>query len=164
MTEGLLGTILSAVIAGVFSLIAKRMELNASKAEAPPGKQPAVGTINQSAVLRHIGIIQFIVNLSGFLVGSIFGPTPAFVVAQFLFGSIVAIAGFCWAALQVQKTVRWNHLILVAIGVSISTLIVNSILFGSILPLFTPAAYMFAFAQAFLTMILGGFVANMIKG
>jgi len=173
MSEGLLGTIISAVIAGIFSLIAKRMELSRrqdreAKASASPGAaadiQPAAAAINPATVLLHIGILQFVINLIGFIVGLAMGATGAtqdtVILTILVIGTIVASAGFFWSALVVDKVVRWKHLALVAVGVAITTLIINSILLETPITVYTVG---FALVQTFISMGIGGFVANSVK-
>ncbi len=160
MSESLISTIISAVIAGVFRLISKQMEINASKTKDTPSTQSNVVEINKSTALNHIGIIQLLVNLSGFFLIMIIGQSFAFIAAQAVIGTIVAIVSFRWSALQVEKIVRWKHLVVVAVGVGITTLIVNSILFGTISLLFNLGAYAIAFAQSFISMGIGGYLAD----
>src|SRR5262245_40577517 len=105
MSEALLGPILSAVIAGVFTLIAKRIEFSHSGDDAQtlaspitsPVTQPTAGAINYGTVVKHIGILQFILNLVGFLMGIIMAATEAsqetIILTVSLIGNIVGIAG-----------------------------------------------------------------------
>ena len=160
MPESLLGPIISAIIAGVFQLLAKRMELRHSKTDASTDKGTTTSEINQSKVLIHIGMIQFMVNLSGFVLGNMFGPTQTYFVLQLFIGTAVGIAAFRWSALQIERASRWKHLVIVAIGVAITTLIVNSLMMGTALFLFMPSSYMFALAQSFFAMAVGGYLAD----
>ena len=87
MSDAVLGGLLSAVVAGVFGLISKRMELSRSGIIAKSGSTPlespapaaplSIGSINYGAVLRQIGIIQFILNVAGFLIGYAMRATGA---------------------------------------------------------------------------------------
>jgi hypothetical protein len=172
MSETLLGTILSAVIAGVFSLIAKRMELSQQQDHASTFVYPSAGSVatavgslfNYGIVVRHIGILQLLVNLAGFLVGFVMGMTGASMATMLLtiivVGVIVLSAGFFWSALAVEKAGRWKHLSIVAMGVSLTTLIVNAIALQA-QP--APIAYIVAFAHTFVSMGIGGSIANTIK-
>ncbi len=172
MSETLLGTILSAVIAGVFSLIAKRMELSQGHGDAGVFVYPSTGSVatavgsvfNYGSVVRHIGILQLLVNLAGFLMGFVMGMTGAsmdtIVLSLMVSGMIVLSAGFFWSALSVEKASRWKHLSIVAMGVAITTLILNSIVL-SVQP--TMISYIAAFVHTFVSMGIGGFIANTIK-
>ena len=176
MSEAVLGGLLSAVVAGVFSLISKRMELSRSgvvakgvptsfESQAPiPAAPLSVGTINYGAILRHIGILQFILNIIGFIVGYSMGASGAtqesILVSVILIGTIVLIAGFFWSGLTVEKSLRWKHLALVAVGVGITTLVVNSIILQQPITLLGIG---FAILQNSVSMAIGGLIANSLK-
>ncbi len=186
MSEALLSSILSAVIAGVFTLVAKRMEsshshddvkavsspipapapssTDSSTSPATPSAPSAPGAINYGTVLKHIGILQFMLNIAGVLVGIIIGATGAsedtLILSALFIGTIVLIAGFVWSALSVEKTVIWRYLVFVAIGVAITTLILNSIILQMPLSL---ASLAVALVQNFTCMGIGGLIANAVK-
>ncbi len=170
MSEGLLGTILSAVIAGLFGLISKRMDLrrdqekNTSAGAKTTDITAAIASINYGNVLKHIGILQFIVNVVGFLAGLLLGAagssTETIIISLLFIGTVVLSAGFFWAALSVEKVIRWKHLSIVAVGVAITTVIVNSIILQTPLTLLS---FAIAFAQSFISMGIGGALANTIK-
>lgn len=139
-----------------------------AKISASPGAvadvQPAAATINSATVLLHIGILQFVINLIGLIIGlamGVTGATPDTVILTILvIGTIVASAGFFWSALVVDKGIRWKHLALVAVGVAITTLIINSILLKTPITVLHVAL---ALVQMFVSMGIGGFVANSVK-
>jgi hypothetical protein len=176
MSEAVLGGLLSAVVAGVFGLISKRMELSrtgvvAKSVSAPLESQASIpvaplsaSTINYGAILRQIGILQFILNIVGFIVGYTMGATGAssesILVAVIMIGTIVLIAGFFWSGLTVEKSLRWKHLVLVAVGVGITTLVVNSIILQQPITLLGIG---FAILQNSVSMGIGGLIANSLK-
>jgi len=172
MSEALTGTIISAVIAGVFNLISKRMELGHVRSgdkvmTTPTGgivMQPAGDAVNFGLILRHIGILQFILNIVGFLLGLGMGLTGAsfesILVAVLFVGTILLSIGFAWSGQKVPKAFRWQHLSWIAIGVAITTLLINSIFMQT--PI-TGLAIVVAFLQSFISMGIGGFVANQIR-
>lgn len=173
MSEALLGTIISAVIAGVFNLISKRMELSDSRNNAnsvvpsavnSATGQPYIETINYGTVLKHIGILQFMLNLVGFILGFGLGMTGAsvdtIIVAVLLVGTILLIVGFTWSALSVEGAVRWKHIAAVSVGVAITTLLINSIFLQQPISLLSIVV---AFAQSFVSMGIGGVIANTVK-
>lgn len=172
MSEALLGTVISAVIAGVFSLISKGMELSQNRdgtetlrpLDASPPTLAARGAINYGMVLRHIGILQFIVNLAGFLVGTAIVGTEAsldtILIVVLLIGTIVLSAGFFWVALSVEKAVKWEHMSIVAVGVAITTILINSIIL-QVPP--SLEALALALIQTFVSMGIGGFIAGTMK-
>jgi hypothetical protein len=114
-------------------------------------------------VLIHIGILQLVVNIVGFIVGFTVGVTrqyDAFYLSILFFGTISAIIGFAWVGARVNKAFRWKHLFFVAIGVAIVTLFLNSLVLQTSITL---AALIFAFMQTFLAMGIGGAIASAFK-
>ncbi len=102
----------------------------------------------------HIGILQLVGNLVGFFWGLLIG-IPG--IAYLVISAVVISAGFFWAASSVDRAVRWRHFSIVAAGVAITTLILNSIL----LQLPISLGYLaFAFAQACFSMGIGVGLAN----
>lgn len=103
-------------------------------------------------------------NIAGVLVGIIIGATGAsqdtLILSALFIGTIALIAGFFWSALSVEKSVIWRHLVFVAIGVAITTLILNSIILEMPLSL---ASLAVALVQNFTCMGIGGFIANAVK-
>jgi hypothetical protein len=174
MSEAVLGGLLSAIVAGVFGLISKRMELSRSGVVAKnvsaqpesliPVPPLSVGTLNYGAILRHVGIIQFILNIVGFIIGYSMGATGAsqesILVGVILIGTIVLIAGFFWSGLTVDKPLRWKHLAIVAAGVGITTLVINSIILQQPITLLGIG---FAIVQNSVSMGIGGLIANSLK-
>lgn len=172
MSGELLVAVVSAVIAGVFTLISKRMELSrprdGAKTLPSQGASPTVpvapGAINYGLVVRQIGILLFIISLAAFLFGIIMGATGASedssIIAWLFTGTIVLSAGFFWAALSIERAIRWQHLVVVAIGVAIISLILNSITLQMPLSL---ASLVLALIQQFVGMGIGGSIANTMK-
>ena len=177
MSDALLSSVLSAVIAGVFALVAKRMETShghedtgaiaspeSTPAATTPATKPVAGAINYGSALKHIGILQFLLNIVGFLVGIIVGATgggtETLILMALFIGTIVLIAGFFWSALSIEKSMLWKYLVVVALGVAITTLIINSIILQIPLSL---ASLAVALVQNFLCMGIGGFIARAVK-
>lgn len=181
MSEAVVGSILSAVITGVFTLIGTRMEARHSTASggttnsAPrvgpmqPAMQPAAGTINYGRVLIDIGILQLIINVVGYVIGYSIGSAMAGTASLadmmavvftviLVVGTLLLSVGFFWRALLVDRSIRWRHFSFVAVGVALTTLVLNSI--------FLPGANLnalslvFAFAQTFICMGIGVGLAN----
>ncbi len=175
MSDALLSSVLSAVIAGVFTLVAKRMETShghedtrAKASSTPtatsPATKPVAGAINYGMALKHIGILQFLLNSVGFLVGIIVAATGAssdtLILMALFIGTILLIAGFFWSALSVEKSMLWKYLVVVALGIAITTLIINSIILQIPLSL---ASLAVALLQNFSCMGIGGFIARAVK-
>ena len=179
MSDALLTSVLSAVIAGVFTLVAKRMETShghedtgaiasptptATSPATTPATKPVAGAINYGTALKHIGILQFLLNIVGFLVGIIVGATggssDTLILMALFIGTLVLIAGFFWSALSVEKSMLWKYLVVVALGVAITTLIINSIILQIPLSL---ASLAVALVQNFICMGIAGFIARAVK-
>jgi hypothetical protein len=165
--------IASGIIAGIFQLIGKRMEFAyAGGATSPatpiPGQPPAaiasIGRNNFGLALRQIGILQLVINLVGLIVGfamgTVGGTMEGALVAILFIGTLLLIAGFVWVGLSVRRAVRWRHMITVAIGVAVITVVINAIILQ--IPL-TMLAFVFAMAQTFISMGIGGAIANKIR-
>jgi len=179
VSDAVLGAVLSAVITGVFTLIGKRMETRQLTASGgattstatggPMRPAAAAGAINYGRVLIDIGILQLILNLVGFVIGfsigaAMGGTTSAEAMVAValtvivVVGTILLAVGFFWRALLVDRSVRWKHFSLVAVGVALTTLVLNSI--------FLPGASLnavtlvLAFTQTFICMGIGVGLAN----
>ena len=128
-----------------------------------PIPQPTTG-VNYGTVLKHIGILQFVLNIFGFLLGLSMGSTGAsmdtIIVAGLFLGTILLSIGFVWSALKVDRAVRWKHLFAVAIGVIITTLVINSIVLQT--PISGLAVFV-AILQSLISMVIGGLIANRLK-
>src|SRR6185312_10046707 len=139
------------VVAGVFNLIGKRMEIarlaggatasvpaGGATVSAPSGptltshSQADPSRINYGLVVRQVGILQLVINLVAFIVGMAMGASEAtlgqVLVAILFIGTILLIAGFVWASLAVDRAIMWKHLAVVAVGVAIVTVILNAII------------------------------------
>ena len=171
MSDAVLGAFISAIIGGVFSLIGKRMELRQRSAVGAPTDsgtagavtRPPAGVINYGQALTHIGILQLIVNLVGFVVGQSVGPTnPGAVFPLILvLGTVVASAFFYWASLRVDRAVRWRQMSIVAVGTAITTVVINSIFLQIQLSLGVfMTLLLFALVQTFVCMGIGVGLAN----
>ena len=179
--------IVSALIAGVFTLLGVLLDHRLSSrsvvttsgtvtqtvtgtTQPPASVSQTVITSSQTVerfsigkVLIQVGVLQLVLNLVGFIIGFAYGAAgivdpAAYIGAILIVGTIIAIIGFAIIGRRVSKTFRWKHLIYVAIGVSITTLVINS-LFLQI----TTAAIIFAFIQTFFAMGIGGVIANAMK-
>lgn len=176
--------IISATIAGAFQLLGKRMELagisggrmvadtatsgssstSISRMWSGVANQASSGGINYGLVVRQVGILQFVLNLIGFGLGLAMGASGAefeqFLVAVLFLGTVLLIAGFAWISLKLERATMWKHLAAVALGVAIVTVVLNSIVLQ--VP-FTITALLFALAQTFISMGIGGAIANRIR-
>ncbi len=185
--------IVSAVIAGIFSLIGvvlnnrlKRqwastlMQTVTSSAGQPAAAfSPTAATpqtippfsIGQSLI--HIGVIQFMANVVGLILGLVIGITgqidtmtpESFILIILVAGSCVLIVSFAISGAKVNRVYRWQHLFYVALGVAISTLLVNYLILNSLLNLGVPfdfSSLVVASVQTFVCMGIGGALANAI--
>ena len=163
--------IVSATIAGVFQLVGKRMELahgggvtTALAPGLPSASIPSSGGVSFGRALRQVGILQLVVNLAAFVVGVVMGGSGAdveVVILAFLFiGTLLLIAGFVWVALPLERAVMWRHLIIVALGVSIITVVINAIILQ--VP-FAITSFLVALVQTFISMGIGGAIAKKIR-
>ncbi len=190
MSQVIWSAVISAVIAGVFGLIGKYLEIRLSEklassargtiiqtANATPypsyqhgnpvgktiGTSPSTLPFSFGRVLIHIGVLQLVLNFVGFILGFTFAATGQYndlVPLILLVGTIGLIVGFAWAGARVNKAVRWKHLLYVAIGVAIVTLVTNSLILQA--PI-TGLALIFAFFQTFVAMGIGGAIASAFK-
>ena len=126
-----------------------------------------------------MALLQFIVNLVGFVVGFVVGaagvgaganPQDIQGVAELLvivFGTLTAIVFFFVIGLRLDRAIRWRHLTYVALGTVLLTLIVNfivTLLITGEAPLFSSPAVLFAAIvvdtiQVFVAMGIGGGLA-----
>jgi hypothetical protein len=183
MTQAILTTVVSAVIAGIFGLLGKVLDarlksvsVSASAATLTQTQNvpyspyqsgatvtmvnPPVPVFSFGRVLIHIGILQLVVNVVGFVIGfilGVMGQVNAILPMILLFGTLSLIIGFIWVAMRVNKAFRWKHLNYVAIGVAIMTVIVNALILQTSI---TGAALIFALIQTFFAMSIGGVIAN----
>ena len=139
--------------------------------------QPPSPSVNFGKVLIHVGILQFVVNVLGFVigftvaaVGSSAGASPTTVAGisillVLVFGTLAAIVAFLIIGLRVDTATRWQHLVFVALGTVILTLLVNAIIGQAETPpvSVTAAAIVFAFIQVFVAMGIGGGLATLFK-
>jgi len=183
MSQTILSAIVSALIAGIFSLIGKwldarlkNMSLSTTNASVMQTGQssttvaPTVGSTSQSIspfsfgrVLIHIGVLQLAVNIVGFIIGftlGVIGQPDALLPLILLFGTLAFIVGFAWVSARVNKAIRWKHLLYVAIGVTIVTVITNSLILQTPITLLVLIG---ASVQTFLAMGIGGAIGTKLK-
>lgn len=110
----------------------------------------------------QIGILQLVVNAVGVLVGILVSVTTSpsafqstFALVQLLVGALCMIVTFMVFGLRVAQATMWRHLVVVALGSVVLTLLVNS-LFAQQLYILNPAAVLFALIQSFTAMGVGG--------
>jgi hypothetical protein len=176
-------TIVSAIIAGLFTLIGVTLEKKASVSPILPsspgsGAQPTVTPIPSFSIGRsliHIGVIQFIIQILGAIVGFITGivlvsvPSMRFedfmnivILISLIAGSLGLIIAFTISGAKVDKMYRWQHLFYVALGIAISSVFVNYLIFAAIgwnVP-FDTQSLAVAAVQTFVCMAIGGAIAN----
>jgi len=125
--------------------------------------QASSGGINYSLVVRQVGILQLVLNLIGFGLGIAMGASgaglDAVIVAVLFLGTVLLIAGFAWISLKLERATMWKHLAAVALGVAIVTAVLNSI----VLQVPLAGATIGALAQTFISMGIGGAIANRIR-
>lgn len=169
MTEPVLIAIISAVIAGVFGLIGKQMELARPSRLNNPLANETVGptrpnSVNFGTVVKHVGVLQLCANLVAFLTSVILVVAGAnetsIIVIVLILGTIVSAVGFLISGSLVNHSVRWTHLIFVAIGTLIFSLALNSLLLQQ--PLSSEGLILGA-VQVFGTMALAGVLLNALK-
>lgn len=170
MEAFLVSPVLAAVVAGVFQLMGHQMEVKQKNLAPIPqstgsnlSAQPSSASFNPGTALKQIGIIQLIGNLMGFILGLVMynASIGAFILTLLIVGTIVLTGCFFWAGMLVNRAIRWKHLTYVAVGVAITTLVVNSLL----LQMPVQAAHIIvAFLQTFTAMGIGGLFANAVKG
>lgn len=182
MSEAMQIAVISAVVTGLFGLIGKRMELarpsaptNATLREGATSQKNIVnnelniaqsyaGSVNFGTTIRHVGVLQLCLNLIGLLIGAALGLAGAsltsILVATLIIGTIVLAVGFWISGSLVYRSIRWTHLIYVAIGTLIVTLILNSLVFQQ--PI-TSAGLILGLLQTFGAMIIAGVLLNTIK-
>jgi hypothetical protein len=131
--------------------------------------RPPTPSVDLSAVLIHIGILQLVGNIVGVITG-FFGGALGFsegllLLALFFFGTVTEIIMFLIFGLRVERPLRWRHLTYVALGTIPLTLVVNALayalqgrtLYTSLAEVF--GAIVFATFQTFLSMGIGGGLA-----
>ncbi len=129
--ETLIGTVISALIGGGFTLIGIRYKhhLENQQITSPSAPSFAVtASVNIGAVIRDVGIIWLLTAAAGFIVGVATSPdeeaTAAVAFGNIIFGTI----GFVISGSRVHGD-RWKHLFAVAIALWLSG-IINIFLLG----------------------------------
>ncbi len=164
MSQAVLQTAISGLIAGVFALIGKVLEArlrNASVTAVTTSMRETVTTTqsmdspNMGKVLIHIGILQLIGNIVGLFIGLIWGSSSlgSFLALLLVFGTFALTICFAWSGTRVSRVVR-------SIGVAIITLLSNSLILQHPISLL---AVIIACLQTFGSMGIGGAIANAIK-
>jgi hypothetical protein len=136
-----------------------------------PAWQPPAASVSSGQVLIHIGLLQFAVNVVGFIIGftvaalgatsgaseaSINNTTIALVL---LFGSLTAIVFFFFIGMRLERAIRWRHLSYVALGTALLTVVVNSLFLQTAISV---AVIIFALIQTFVAMGIGGGLASLV--
>ncbi len=139
-------------------------------AVAPAWQSPAP-SVSSGQVLIHIGLLQFAVNIVGFIIGFTVGALGASTGASeasinnttialvLLFGSLTYIVYFFFIGMRLEPAIRWRHLSYVALGTALLTVVVNSLLLQTAISV---AAILFALIQTFVTMGIGGGLASLV--
>jgi len=162
--ESIITVIVSGLITGLFTLISKQMELNHSKNNKIINGGLNDG-INYSLILRHIGVLQLVGNIIGFISGVLMAgsdiATIIYVVT--ILGTIGLSVGFYWIAKSIELTSRWTHLVIVAIGTGITTFSINYVVFSAVGLIISVEQLPLALIQPFVSMGIGGFIASFNK-
>lgn len=162
--ESIITVIVSGLITGLFTLISKQMELNHSKNNKISSGGLKDG-INYSLVLKHIGVLQLVGNIIGFISGIFMAgsdiSTIIYVVT--ILGTIGLSVGFYWIAKSIEAATRWTHLVFIAIGTGITTFSVNYIVFSAVGLTISVEQLPLALIQPFVSMGIGGFIASFNK-
>ncbi|HLZ59755.1 MAG TPA: hypothetical protein VKR06_22630 [Ktedonosporobacter sp.] len=180
--------IASAVLAGLFSLIGivldnrlKRIwtstvtqTLSSGNATSGIGQLPlTLSPFSIGKSLIHVGVIQLLANVVGFILGLVIGATgqvdtmtpETFMMIILVVGSCLLIIGFAISGAKVSKAYRWQHLFYVALGVLMSTLLVNYLLLNAVMHLEVPfdfSSLAVGVLQTFGCMGIGGAIANAV--
>src|SRR5260370_13908657 len=126
MSQAVLKTAISGLIAGVFALIGKVLEArlrNASVTAVTTSMRETVTTTqsmdspNMGKVLIHIGILQLIGNIVGLFIGLIWGSSSlgSFLALLLVFVTFALTICFAWSGTRVSRLVRCIHLLYVSI-------------------------------------------------
>jgi hypothetical protein len=136
--------------------------------------------VNFGRVLLHIGVFQLVVNVIAFVIGFLLGallllagqsiqsPGAAllFELVLYVFGTLALIIGFLIIGLRVERSIRWRHMTYVALGLVVTTLIINWL--AGILDPSKPGALIVApivaLIQTYFGMGVGGGLSFLIGG
>ena len=136
-----------------------------------PAWQPPAPSVSSGQVLIHIGLLQFAVNVVGFIIGFTVGALGASAGASeasinnttialvLLFGSLTAIVFFFFIGRRLERAIRWRHLSYVALGTALLTVVVNSLFLQTAISV---AVIIFALIQTFVAMGIGGGLASLV--
>lgn len=176
MDSQVLIAIISAVATILGAWIAnrpKRAEQSAAAVTVPASVVPSAPPMAVSPtqvefgrVLRDIGIVQLVANMGtaifGFAMGLDGAPvgSSAFIIGILFLGLLLGGIGFFISGLLTEPAKRWRHLMHVAIGVVIATLVLNSLLLGT--PI-TALVIAVALIQTSIAMGAGGALAGVVK-
>jgi hypothetical protein len=158
MSTAIVSTMVSALIAGVFSLVgvvlnnklasksgsiqtASVMQsvVGASQGSTPVGTiidtPQSTNRVSFGKVLIHVGIIQLIGNVMGLIIGFftlrlIGASLDTYMVAVFIINTLVLVVCLAWSGTKVDRAIMWKHLTYVSIGVVVVDLLID-ILFGA---------------------------------
>jgi MFS family permease len=165
VNSAIISAVISSIFAGVFGLIGKALSSQSAKSSFNVGKS-----------LIHVGVIQLIANIAGFIIGALVGsamlqdPTAtledamdSFILVALIVGSILLIVCFAVSGSKVDRAHRWQHLFFVAAGVMVSTLLINYFLLNTVMGADLPLDFQtlaVSAIQPFVCMVIGGWIAD----
>jgi hypothetical protein len=136
--------------------------------------------VNYGRVLLHIGVFQLAINVVAFVIGFLLGAllyvagqsttsagaSALFFLVTLVFGTLALIAGFLIIGLRVERSIRWLHMTYVALGLAVTTVLINW--WAGVLHPTNAAAFaapiIFALIQTFFGMGIGGGLSFLIGG
>jgi hypothetical protein len=142
----------------------------ATPVPASPDRRPPV---NIGAVIVQAGIFQLILNLIALVFFTVVGAvllasgatsSATTITAELLWaimGTILLVVAFYFIGVRVERAVRWRHLMYLAVGTTILTVLVNTVFMQRAPTIFGVLGSAF---QAFLAMGIGGAFAARAKG
>jgi hypothetical protein len=145
-------------------------QIASTPAPASPLRPPSV---NIGSVIMQAGILQLALNLIAFVffivVGSLLlasgaARSAALITTEILWaivGTILLAVAFYFIGVRVHRALRWRHLIYLAVGTTILTILVNAVFEQTPLTIYAICGSAF---QAFLAMGIGGAFASRAKG
>lgn len=168
VNSAIMSAVISSIFTGVFGLIGQALS-----------SQSAKSSFNIGKALIHVGVIQLIANVAGFIIGVVVGsamiqdPTAtledamdSIILVTLIVGSILLIVCFAISGSKVDRAHRWQHLFFVAVGVMVSTLLINSFLLNAVMGADLPLDFqtlVVSAIQSFVCMIIGGWIADSVS-
>jgi hypothetical protein len=136
--------------------------------------------VNYGRVLLHIGVFQLAVNVVGFVIGFLLGAlllvagqsvesdsaVALFNLTLLVFGTLSLIIGFLIIGLRVERSIRWLHVTYVALGLAVTTVLINwwAGVFHPTNAAEFAVAVIVALIQTFFGMGIGGGLSFLIGG